>query len=116
MGPNGMKELGETILQRSNYAVKKLSESKLLGEAGVKASRFSAPGFKEFVVDFSMTKLSVEDVNRKLLEKGIFGGRDLSGNFPELGHCSLYAVTEMVSQEEIENLVKALEEILGGAR
>jgi glycine dehydrogenase subunit 1 len=54
MGPKGMQELGKTIMQRSQYAMKKLSEIK-----GVKAPLFDSPHFKEFVVSFKETGITV---------------------------------------------------------
>jgi glycine dehydrogenase subunit 1 len=108
MGPNGMKEIGQTILQKSQYAAKKIDEIK-----GIKAPKFNSTGFKEFVVDFSGTGKSVEKINKALLEKGIFGGKDLSVDFPGLANCALYCVTEVHTQEDIDNLVTAIGEIAG---
>ncbi|PEU66871.1 glycine dehydrogenase, partial [Bacillus cereus] len=68
LGPNGMYELGQTIMQNSQYAVKQLNKI-----PGVRGSRLSSPFFKEFLVDFNETGLSVETINKKLLEKQIFG-------------------------------------------
>ena len=107
MGPKGMWELSKGILQRSKYATKRLSEIE-----GVKAPRFKAPHFKEFVVDFNDTNISVKDINKRLLEYGIFGGVDLSKDFPELGNSALYCVTEVHTKEDIDKLHDALEEII----
>jgi glycine dehydrogenase subunit 1 len=107
MGPKGFQELGQAIMQRSQYAMKMLSEIK-----GVKAPLFSSPHFKEFVVDFNDTKKTVEKINKFLLERSIFGGKDLSQEFPELGNCALYCVTEVHTKEDIDHLVRALKECL----
>ncbi|MSU02511.1 aminomethyl-transferring glycine dehydrogenase subunit GcvPA [Tissierella pigra] len=107
MGPKGMYELGENIVQKSLYAIEELSKLK-----GVKGSRFNNIGFKEFVVDFNDTGKTVEEINGKLLFKGILGGKDLSEEFPELGQCALYCVTEIHLKEDIDNLVKAIREII----
>jgi len=111
MGPKGMQEVGETILQKSNYAVKRLSEIPM-----IKANKFESAFFKEFVVDFNETGKTVAQINQALLEKGIFGGFDLSKEHPELGQSALYCVTEVHSKSELDKLAEALEEILGGAR
>lgn len=108
MGPNGMKEIGQTILQKSQYAAKKIDEIK-----GIKAPKFNSTGFKEFVVDFSGTGKSVEDINKALLEMGIFGGKDLSADFPGLANCALYCVTEVHTREDIDKLVTAIGEVAG---
>jgi glycine dehydrogenase subunit 1 len=111
MGPEGMHELGTSILQKSQYAMKRLSALK-----GVKAPLFDSSHFKEFVVDFNDTGLKIKNINKALLDKGIFGGLDLSEEFPEFGYCSLYCVTEVHTQKDIDRLAESLEEILGGGQ
>ena len=105
MGPRGMADLGRVILQKSQYAMKKIA-----GIDGVRTPRFRGPHFKEFVVDFSPGGKTVEAVNRALLARGIFGGRDLGRDFPELEGCALYCVTEIHAAGDIDRLVLALEE------
>ena len=108
MGPQGMKELGEGILQRVAYATGILS-----GIPGVKAPLFSGPNFKEFVVNFDGTGKTVRQVNSALLDHGIFGGRDLSTDFPSLGQSALYCVTEIHGkEEELDRLASALAQIV----
>ena len=51
-------------------------------------------------------------VDKALLEKNIFGGKDLSKDFPVLGQCAMYCVTEVHTKEDIDRLVSALGEIL----
>lgn len=109
MGPNGMFELGQNIMQKSLYAIEELSKVK-----GVKGSRFNNIGFKEFVVDFNDTGKTVEEINKRLLDKGIFGGKDLSVEFPGLGQSALYCVTEVHLKEDIDTLVNAIREIIEG--
>lgn len=105
MGPRGMREVGEAILQKSRYAAKLLSE--------IDGVAIPFPGFfKEFVVNFDGTDKTVRELNRALLGEKIFGGKDLSGEFPELGRSALYCATEMHSKEELERLAHALEEAL----
>jgi glycine dehydrogenase subunit 1 len=106
MGPQGFKELGETCIARSHYAARQLAELD-----GVQI-RLSPAFFKEFVVDFSGTGSSVAEINTRLLDKGVFGGKDLSAEFPELGQSALYCVTEYHSQADIDYLAFALKEVL----
>lgn len=110
MGPNGMADLGQTILQKSTYAKALLNDI-----PGVVASRFRSPGFKEFVVDFNATGKTVEEINKALLDEGIFGGKDLSAEFSELGQSALYCVTEIHTQADIDRLIAALSRIMGHA-
>ena len=106
LGPQGMRELGEHILQKSHYAAKKITEA-----AGV-CLRFKSAFFKEFVVDFGRTGKPVAGINRMLLDKGIFGGKDLSREFPSLPSCALYCVTEMLEKRDIDRLANALRDSL----
>ena len=106
MGPQGMQELGEGILQRTAYAVQLLS-----GIKGLRAPVHSAPHFKEFVVNFDGTGKTVQEINQALLKKKIFGGQDLSRSFPELGQSALYCVTEVHTKEDLNLLAEALREI-----
>ena len=53
-------------------------------------------------------------MNQKLLERHIFGGKDLSKDFPEYGQSALYCISELTTEEEIETLKSALEEIVRG--
>lgn len=107
MGPRGMADLGQVILQKSQYAMKKMA-----GLPGVRVPRFKAAHFKEFVVDFSGSGKTVAAVNRSLLDLGIFGGRDLGPDFPGLAGCALYCVTEVHTAGDIDTLVRSLAEVL----
>ncbi|MDL2272144.1 aminomethyl-transferring glycine dehydrogenase subunit GcvPA [Desulfovibrio sp. OttesenSCG-928-I05] len=107
MGPEGMRELGEHILQKCAYAIKVLS-----GVPGIRANRFGGANFQEFVVTFDGKR--VADVNAALLAEGIFGGKDLCADFPELGESALYCVTETTSRAQIDRLGAALKKIMGG--
>lgn len=107
MGPKGMEETGRTIMQMSQYAAKQLSTVK-----GVKLAFPKTPFFKEFVVNFDGTRAkTVQRVNKALLAREIIGGKDLSKELPELGQSSLFCVTEVRTQEEIDRLVKAIREV-----
>ena len=108
MGPQGMKELGEGLLQRASYAAKKLSSVK-----GVKAPLFDSYHFKEFTVNFDGTKKTVAEINKALLDHKIFGGKDLSKDFPKMGQSALFCVTELHSKEDIDMLADALASVVG---
>ena len=108
LGPHGFRELGENVMYKANYAMNLLSSVK-----GVKAPIFESTHFKEFTVNFDEAGLTVEDVHKKLLQRGIHGGKDISKEFPEFGETALYCVTEVYSAEEIECLAVAIDRILG---
>ena len=107
MGPDGMRDVGQTIMQNSHYAAGLLDKL-----PGVKANRFGASFFKEFVADFSGTGKTVSEINKALLKEGIFGGLDLSAAFPELEQCALYCVTEVHSQDDLKRLADAIGRVL----
>jgi glycine dehydrogenase subunit 1 len=106
LGPTGFAELGETLLRNSSYAA-----GRLAAIPGVQI-RWSDAFFKEFVVDFTATGRTVADINAALRERRIFGGKDLSADFPELGQAALYCVTELHTAGDITALVDALTEVL----
>jgi glycine dehydrogenase subunit 1 len=56
--------------------------------------------------------VKVSEVNRGLLEKGIFGGIDLTEEFPELGQSGLYCVTEKHTKADLTRLAEAMREVL----
>jgi len=107
MGPQGMRELGEGILQRTRYAMKRIARI-----AGVSVRFAGGVNFQEFVLDLNASGKSAAAVNHALLEQGIFGGKDLSAEFPELGQSALFCVTEVHSQADIDRLAAALEEVV----
>ncbi|MGF6127787.1 glycine dehydrogenase subunit 1 [Pseudomonas frederiksbergensis] len=106
MGPQGFEDVGNVILQRAHYAAKLLVD--------IPGVRVTFPGgfFKEFVVNFDATGLSVKDINKGLLALGIFGGKDLTQDFPELGASALYCVTEIHTQADLERLTAALKKVI----
>jgi glycine dehydrogenase subunit 1 len=73
---------------------------------------FPSNAFKEFVVNFDGTDKSAKAVNQALLDYNIFGGIDLSEDFPELGNSSLYCVTEIHSKQDIDKLAQSLKEVI----
>jgi glycine dehydrogenase subunit 1 len=109
LGPEGLRELGETIMSKTNYALQLLSKID-----HVKTPIFNSAHFKEFTVNVDHTGLSVKEVTERLLKRHVHGGKDISKEFPEFGETALYCVTEVHSKEEIELLTTALQEIVEG--
>jgi glycine dehydrogenase subunit 1 len=107
MGPVGMRELGEGVMRRTAYTIKQLSRLK-----GVRTPLFTGPHFKEFLINFDATGKTVKEINQRLLDYGIFGGKDMSRDFPQFGQSAQYCVTEIHSLDDIHKLVSALEEVL----
>jgi glycine dehydrogenase subunit 1 len=112
LGPQGLKELGETIMTRTRYTMHLLSEIR-----GVKTPIFESPHFKEFTVNFDKTSKSVKSVHQALLKRHqINGGKTITLEFPELGETALYCVTEVHSKNEIDRLAEALKNVLTGEK
>ena len=107
LGKEGFPELGRLILQRSHYAARLLDG---LPNATV---RWPSGFFKEFVVGFDESGRSVAEINRALLRRNIFGGKDMSADFPALGQSALYCVTEVHTRDDLERLAEALGEATG---
>ena len=105
MGPEGFVDVGNSIISRARYAAERLNKIK-----GVKVL-WKDGFFKEFVVNFDKTGKSVKKINKRLLKHEIFGGKDLSEEFPELGQSALFCVTEVHSLDDIDALVDALKEV-----
>ena len=107
LGPRGFREIGEIIISKTRLFMEKLSRID-----GVRVPFFEAYHFKEFTINFDESSKSLQEVNRRLLEKGIIGGKELTSEFPELGQTSLYCVTEMHTSREIEFFCESLREVL----
>lgn len=107
MGPEGMKELGAHILQMCNYAVKTLNRV-----PGIEVNKLGGANFQEFVVGFDGTGKTVAQINDALLKHHIFGGKDLSRDFPFLGQSALFCVTEKTTCEQLQKLADALAAIV----
>jgi len=112
LGPSGLRELGETIMMRTEYAMHKLDQIE-----GVKAPLFKSPHFKEFTVNFDKSGMKAQTVHKALSRQlRIQGGKDISREFPELGQTALYCVTEMHSKDSIDQLAHGLRAVLQGER
>ncbi len=106
LGPEGFLEIGNLIIQRAHYAAKEIGAVQglsILYPNGI---------FKEFVVNFDETGKTVEKVNEALQGHNIFGGKDISTEYPELGQNALYCITEIHTKEDIDHLVDVLREVV----
>lgn len=99
LGKQGLREAAEQSLQKTHYLASKIAK-----KPGYKLL-FKSPFFNEFVLQCPKP---ASVINKKLLDKGILGGLDLSRFYPELKNTMLMAVTEMNTKEEMEKLVKSM--------
>lgn len=103
MGPEGFAEIGRLIMARSGRAARAIDA---LDGARVDLTR---PVFKEFVVSFDQP---VGGINDALRARGIFGGKDITGELGTNGPAALFCVTEAHTPDDIDRLVAALKEAL----
>ena len=106
MGRQGLRDVAVQCHSKAVHARKRLSEV-----PGCRV-RHAGPFFNEFVLELPSDP---EQVNHRLLPKGIVGGLPLGRYFPEsagLKNACLICVTEMNTREEIEKLAVALGEVL----
>lgn len=108
LGKTGYRQLGESILYKSNYAAKKLNEIK-----GVKAPAVGEAIWKEFVVQFT-DSITAEQVHTKLLERNFHGGKVITDDFPDYKESMLFCVTEIHSKDTIDELVDTVRGIVEG--
>lgn len=109
MGPAGMKDLGEQIIRRTDYAIKKLSE---IPELVV--DPFGGTRFQEFLINYDKCGKTAAEINRILLENNIFGGKDISEDFPQFGQSALFCISEITTAKEIHCLCDILRRAVKG--
>ena len=96
LGGTGIRTLSRLNRDRAEYLKSGLAAAGHL-------SPFSAPTFNEFVVRFPD---GFSDTWQALLEKKIVAGLHLAPYYPELADCWLMCVTETLSKEDLDALVK----------
>jgi glycine dehydrogenase subunit 1 len=107
MGADGLQKLGKTNMQKAHYATEVL-----MNIPGIKTPYFSSTHFNEFIVNFEETGKTVAEINAALLQHKIFGGKDLSKDFPSLGQSALYCVTEVHKKNDIDQLAEILTKVI----
>ena len=99
LGPQGLRELGETCLALSRYAKERLSD------AGLELVFPSKATFKEFAVRVGRpAKDAISDARVAGIHPGYALGRDYAG----LDDALLVAVTKKWTSAEIDRLVEVL--------
>jgi glycine dehydrogenase subunit 1 len=105
VGKEGLREVANLCYQKAHYAANQILS--LPGYSLWSDESF----FHEFVIK---TPQSAPEINALLLEHEIIGGYDLDQDFPALENCVLFAVTEMNTKEQIDDLVSVLGEVAHG--
>ncbi len=99
LGPNGLRELGETCMALTAYAKERLTN------AGLELAFPDQPTFKEFAV---RTGRNAREALAAARAKGIYAGYPLGRDYPGLDDTLLVAVTEKRTVDEIDRLAEAL--------
>ena len=63
-------------------------------------------------MNFDDTGKTVAEINDQLRARGIFGGKDISGEDNALGQSALYCATEVHNAADIRKLADTLKEAL----
>jgi glycine dehydrogenase subunit 1 len=100
LGPQGLRELGETCMALSAYAQERLQD------AGLELTFGGKPTFKEFAVRAGRNGAAAVASARR---HGVHPGYALGRDYPGLDDSLLVAVTEQRTTEEIDRLVEALQ-------
>jgi glycine dehydrogenase subunit 1 len=99
IGAEGICEVAGLCAAKAHYLAEKLSELK-----GFEL-RYSAPFFKEFVIQCDQP---ADRVLVRLEKRGILGGIPLRKFYPQMENRILVAVTEKRTREQLDAYVKAL--------
>ena len=99
LGPQGLRETGETCMALAAYAKAQLEER------GVKALFPERTTFKEFAVDVGR---SAAEAVKDARASGVHPGYALAREYPGLENALLVAVTERRTTDEIDRLAEAL--------
>ncbi|HXH96302.1 MAG TPA: hypothetical protein VNH40_03745, partial [Gaiellaceae bacterium] len=103
LGPQGLRDLGETCLSLAAYAKRQLVE-----RAGLELLFPDRPTFKEFGVRVGR---SARDVVRAARDLGVHPGYALGRDYPGMDDVLLVAVTERRTPSEIDRLAEVLAEV-----
>jgi glycine dehydrogenase subunit 1 len=99
LGPQGLRELGETCMALAGYAKERLTE------AGLELAFPDRPTFKEFAV---RTGRNAREALAAARAQFVYAGYPLGRDYSGLDDALLVAVTEKRTVEEIDRLVEAL--------
>jgi glycine dehydrogenase subunit 1 len=97
LGPGGLAELGRQCVAKAHYAAERLADLR-----GASLLFPDHEFFKEFAL---RTELDAAEVRRRLVDRGFLIGPVVEGGL-------LVSVTERRTRQEIDELVKAFEEVL----
>jgi glycine dehydrogenase subunit 1 len=102
LGPRGLRRVAELCWQKAHHAADRVARL-----PGWSQCFPRDPFFNEFAV---RCPRPVAEINHSLKDRGIIGGYDLGGDYPQLEGCMLLCCTETSTKADIDRLVEALKE------
>jgi len=99
LGPQGLREVGETSLALAQHAKGRLEE------AGIELLFPEQPTFREFAVRVGR---NAREAIARARERGVHPGYALGRDYPGMDDALLVAFTERRTPEDIDRLVEAL--------
>jgi glycine dehydrogenase subunit 1 len=106
LGPRGLERVASACMARSSELV-----DALCALPGIRGA-FAGPRFHEAVLRFDRP---VAPLLEGLAARGVVGGYDLGGDYPELGDALLVCATETRTTADIQRYATALAEVLARA-
>jgi len=103
LGPRGLEQVAAACHANTRALVERLTPV-----PGVRRV-FDRPVFHEAVLKLPRPTSEVLD---GLLARGILGGFDLSGDYPELGHALLVCATETRDETDLQRYAVTLAEVV----
>jgi glycine dehydrogenase subunit 1 len=103
LGPVGLARLGEVSARNTAFLATRLNELPSCRIA------FAGPRFKEFVL---ATPIPGHELTRALARRGFLVGPALGRWYPELSDCLLVSATERRNEQDVDELVEAVEKEL----
>ncbi len=104
LGPEGLRRVAAQSHANTLELVEQLAKIN-----GVKRT-FSGPVFHEAALTLAAP---VAEILSKLKQKGILGGLDLQGHYPELGNALLVCASETKTTNDLQNYAEALKHAIG---
>ncbi len=101
VGPRGLAELARLNLDKAHYAQEQLCTIPWL------RLMWDQPFFNEFTLQADPA-IDLESIQRRLLRAGVVGGYRLAHWYPLWPQATLWCVTELISRDSIDRLIKIL--------
>ena len=103
LGPHGLEQVAAACHANTRLLVTQLTQVPGVSQV------FNRPLFHEAVLRLPRPAGEILDA---LLARGILGGLDLSGEYPELGHALLVCVTETKDEGDLQRYAAALADVV----